>query len=151
VAIWSEEISRLEAAHIHLGEGKLFIKGTTYSNERWLPLQAHQVVEWQQYLASHRVREGQLLVPTGRINASPRSLHNRMKHMIVQLQKLNPRIINANQIRNSVITFWLQRYNLRQVQYMAGHKYVSSTEQYYQALNGDDLQGDLQKHHPMGR
>jgi integrase/recombinase XerD len=144
----AEEINRLEAVHIHLKEGKVFIKGTSYSNERWLPLQAHQVVELQQYLAVHRFREGLFLVPRDRSNASPRSLHNRMKHMIVQLQKLNPKIINANQIRNSVITFWLQRYNLRQVQYMAGHKYVSSTER-YQVLNTDDLQNELQKHHPM--
>ena len=145
----SEEINRLEAAHIHLKEGKIFIKGTPWSNERWLTLQAHQVVELQQYLAAHRGREGQLFLPTDRINASPKSLHNRMKHMIVQLQKLNPKIINANQIRNSVITFWLQRYHLRQVQYMAGHKYVSSTQR-YQVLNSDDWQSELQKYHPMG-
>jgi integrase/recombinase XerD len=31
---------------------------------------------------------------------------------------------------------------------MAGHKYVSSTER-YQVLNNDDLQNELQKHHPM--
>ena len=47
----TEEITRLEAVHIHLKEGKIFVKGTSYSNERWLPLQAHQVVELQQYLA----------------------------------------------------------------------------------------------------
>ena len=68
--------------------------------------------------------------------------------MIRQLQQLNPKIINANQIRSSVITSWLQRYHLRQVQYMAGHRYVSSTER-YQVLNTDDLQNELQKHHPM--
>jgi len=145
----AEEINRLEAVHIHLKEGKVFIKGTSYSNERWLPLQAHQVVELQQYLTVHRFREGPFLVSRDRSNASPRSLHNRMKHMIGQLQKLNPKVINANQIRGSVITFWLQRYNLRQVQYMAGHKYVSSTER-YQVLDTDDLQNELQKHHPMG-
>jgi integrase/recombinase XerD len=72
-----------------------------------------------------------------------------MQHMIRQLQKLNPKIINVNQIRSSVISFWLQRYNLRQVQYMAGHKYVSSTER-YRVLNTDDWQSELQRHHPMG-
>jgi integrase/recombinase XerD len=144
----TEELMRLEAVHIQLKEGKIFIKGTSYSNERWLPLQAHQVVELQQYLAVHRLREGPLLAPPVRSNASPKSLHNRMQHMIVQLRKLNPKVINANQLRNSVLTFWLQRYNLRQVQYMAGHKYISSTER-YQRLNKDDLQSELQKHHPM--
>jgi integrase/recombinase XerD len=144
----TEEITRLEPAHILLWEGKVFIKGTSYSNERWLPLQAHQVVELQQYLQTNRFKEGIFLARPVRMDASARNISNRMRHMIVQLQKLNPKIINANQLRNSVITFWLQQYNLRQVQYMAGHKYVSSTER-YQVLNTDDLQNELQKHHPM--
>ena len=57
-------------------------------------------------------------------------------------------IISAKQIRSSVITEWLRKNNLRQVQYMAGHKYVSSTER-YQCNNLDDLQNELQQHHPM--
>ena len=144
----TEEITRLEPTHIGLREGKIFVKGTSYSNERWLPLQAHQVVELQQYLQANRFKEGIFLARPVRKDASARNISNRMRHMIVQLQKLNPKIINANQIRSSVITGWLQQYNLRQVQYMAGHKYVSSTER-YQVLNMEDLQSELQKHHPM--
>lgn len=145
----TEEITRLEAGHIHLREGKLFVKGTPHSNERWLPLQAHQVVELQHYVEANRFKEGLFLARPVRVDASKRNINNRMQHMIVQLRKLNPRIINVNQIRNSVLTFWLQQYNLRQVQYMAGHKYVSSTER-YQVPNSDDWQSELQKHHPMG-
>jgi len=144
----TEEFMRLEAAHIRLKEGKIFVRGTSYSNERWLPLQAHQVVDWQQYLQANKFKEGIFLARPMRKDASARNISNRMQHMIVQLRRLNPKVINANQIRNSVLTFWLQRYNLRQVQYMAGHKYVSSTER-YQRLNQDDLQSELQKHHPM--
>jgi len=144
----TEEITRLEREHIHLKEGKVFIRGTSYSNERWLPLQAHQVLEWQQYLQANKFKEGIFLARPVRKDASARNISNRMRHMILQLQRLNPKVINANQLRNSVITFWLQRYNLRQVQYMAGHKYVSSTER-YQRLITDDLQSELQKHHPM--
>jgi len=43
---------------------------------------------------------------------------------------------------------WLKVNNLRQVQYLAGHKYVSSTQR-YQLTTLDDLKGELQKHHPM--
>jgi site-specific recombinase XerD len=57
-------------------------------------------------------------------------------------------VINPKQIRSSVITHWLRQNNLRQVQYMAGHKYVSSTER-YQVNNLDDLQNELKEHHPM--
>ncbi len=39
----------------------------------------------------------------------------------------------------SVITQWLKQYDLRKVQYLAGHKYVSSTED-YKANVIDELQ-----------
>jgi len=68
--------------------------------------------------------------------------------MFDQLKRLNPKVINAKQIRNSVITNWLRQNNLRQVQYLSGHKYVSSTQR-YQVNNLDDLQNELQQHHPM--
>ena len=145
----TEEITRLEPEHLHLKEGKVFIKGTSYSNERWLALQAHQVTQLQDYLQSSRIRQGVFLARPVRVDASERNISNRMRHMIVQLQKLNPKVINANQLRNSVIALWLQRYHLRQVQYMAGHKYVSSTQR-YKVLSGEDWQSELQKYHPMG-
>jgi integrase/recombinase XerD len=71
-----------------------------------------------------------------------------MQYMLKQLRQLNPRVINIAQFRSSVITHWLRGSNLRQVQYMAGHKYVSST-QHYQLTTLEDLKGELQKHHPM--
>ena len=51
--------------------------------------------------------------------------------------ELNPSVLNAKQIRASVITKWLKMYNLREVQYLAGHRYISSTESYLQ----NDLEG----------
>jgi integrase/recombinase XerD len=144
----TEEITRLEAGHIHLREGKIFIKGGRKSNERWLPLQAHQVLELQQYMQANKFKEGIFLARPVRVDASKINISNRMRHMILQLKQLHPKIMNVNQIRNSVITHWLSLYNLRQVQYMAGHRYVSSTAR-YQVLNTGDLQSELQKHHPM--
>jgi integrase/recombinase XerD len=47
-----------------------------------------------------------------------------------------------------VITHWLKNYNLRQVQYMAGHKYVSSTERYQQNTL-EDLQKEINRYHPL--
>ena len=38
--------------------------------------------------------------------------------------------ISTKTIRKSVIVNWLKQHNLRQVQYLAGHKYISSTERY---------------------
>jgi len=68
--------------------------------------------------------------------------------MFKAIQKTNPEIMHAKQIRASVITNWLKIHNLRQGQYFAGHKYVSSTER-YQLNNLDNLQTKLEKHHPL--
>jgi integrase/recombinase XerD len=70
--------------------------------------------------------------------------------MFREIKKINPVIVSAIKIRQSVITYWLRTMNLRQVQYMAGHKYVSSTER-YQRSNLENLQNKLEKYHPLSR
>jgi site-specific recombinase XerD len=142
------EIMRLQSHHIKMKDGKIFIKGTKRTNERLLNLQAVQITELQNYLQKNKFKEGALFIEVIKKEVSERNINNRIKYMFDQLKKLNPKIINAKQIRSSVITFWLRQNNLRQVQYMAGHKYVSSTER-YQVNNLDDLQNELKEHHPM--
>ena len=44
---------------------------------------------------------------------------------------------STKQVRASVIVKWLKMYNLREARYLAGHRYVSSTEKYKQ----NDLEG----------
>ena len=53
-----------------------------------------------------------------------------------ELKTLNNNFTDVKQIRTSVIIHWLKQYNLRKTQYLAGHKYISSTERYVQ----DDLE-----------
>jgi site-specific recombinase XerD len=142
------EIMRLQHHHIKIKDGKILIKGTKRTGERLLPLQAIQLPELQNYLAQNKFKEGALFIEPKKKEVSERNINNRVKYMFDQLRKLNPKIINAKQIRSSVITEWLRKNNLRQVQYMAGHKYVSSTER-YQVGNLEDLQSELQHHHPM--
>ena len=144
----TEEVTRLEAVHIHGKEGKIFIRGTKRSNERWLPLAAPQLIELQQYTQDSKLKTGPLLVTGRKKEISPTNINNRIQHVLGQLRQLNPRVINAAQFRSSVITHWLRGNNLRQVQYMAGHKYVSSTQR-YQLTTLEDLKSELQHHHPM--
>jgi len=68
--------------------------------------------------------------------------------MLQHLRKINSRIKNLDQIRASVITGWLRVFDIRKVQYLAGHKYVSSTED-YKANVIDELQDDVTKYHPL--
>jgi len=141
------ELMRIESRHIKIKEGKIFITGTKRSNERLLDLQALQITELQNYLNANKFKEGAIFTEQKLKVLSDKNVKNRVQYMFDQLKKLNPKIINAKQIRSSVITEWLRKNNLRQVQYMAGHKYVSSTER-YQTNNLDDLQNELQQHHP---
>jgi len=144
----AEEITRLEAVHVHLREGRLFVRAMKRTGERWLPLSALQLIELAEYMQENRLKTGPLLVTGRKERISPTNINNRMQLMIKQLRRLNPRVINAAQFRSSVIAHWLKANNLRQVQYMAGHKYVSSTQR-YQLTTLDDLKSDLQQHHPM--
>ena len=62
---------------------------------------------------------------------------------------MNSKVVSFNHIRTSVITHWLKIHNLRQTQYMAGHRFVSSTEAYL--INDlDDLQEEIARFHPIG-
>jgi site-specific recombinase XerD len=142
------EIMRLQSHHLRMKDGKIFIKGTKRTNERLLDLKAVQITELQNYLTKNKFKEGALFTEQIKKPLSERNINNRIKYMFDQLKKLNAKVINAKQIRNSVITLWLRQNNLRQVQYMAGHKYVSSTQR-YQVNNLDDLQNELKEHHPM--
>ena len=131
------ELLRIRAKDIKLSEGRIFIKSTARSNERLLPLHVNQLLSLKQYLDKNKFDDNLFTVPV-----------QRMQYMFGQLHALNKKVINAKQIRSSVITEWLRKNNLRQVQYMAGHKYVSSTER-YQLNNIDDLKNEVQQHHPM--
>jgi site-specific recombinase XerC len=93
-----------------------------------------------------KVKQSDKLLVSG---GAGQSIQNALQRLTKQLQKYEGcKIKNLQQIRASVITHWLKLYNLRQVQYMAGHRFVSSTEAYMV----NDLEGlleDINKFHPM--
>ena len=75
-------------------------------------------------------------------------LKNSLLHLFRALKKLNPAVENAKQIRMSAIRNKLKTNNLREVQYFAGHRYVSSTER-YKLGNIETLKKDVEKYHPL--
>lgn len=141
------EILRLQYHHVRINEGKVFIQATKRRNGRLLNFHVLQMPLLQEYLSANRNREGPLFTAQRKNGASPHHIDNRIAYMFKQLRQLNAKVINPKQIRNSVITEWLRKNNIRQVQYMAGHKYVSSTER-YRINNLDDLQKELEERHP---
>lgn len=65
-----------------------------------------------------------------------------------KLRRINHNVKDTKQIRASVITYWLQHHNIREVQYMAGHRYISSTERYVQD-DLESLQEVIETLHPI--
>ena len=61
---------------------------------------------------------------------------------------MDPEVTSSRQIRSSVIMGWLKQYNIRQVQYMAGHKSIRSTES-YRLQDLTDLTRQLELFHPL--
>jgi site-specific recombinase XerD len=138
----SGELEKLEVNHINLDEGKIYIPSGARSNSRTLQLHVQQVVQLHTYLHGgvHTMHNNKLF--KGR-------MCDIVQALLEELKGLNPIIKNAQHIRASVILNWLKQYNKRQVQYMAGHRYIDSTER-YAIQETDSLTDLLVKHHPFG-
>ncbi len=143
----SGEIAKLETTHINLPEGKIYIPSTRKSNARTLKLQANQILPIKSYI--EEFKPNPYLFTTKK--------HSDMVCKIVeQTKKKHPEtcgehgrtIIDSRQIRTSVIMNWLKTNNIRQVQYMAGHKSIRSTEQ-YRTHDLTDLTKQLELFHPL--
>ncbi len=146
------DLGNLKLKDLKLREGKIFIAGTRRSNERELTLEAVQIMDLMEYtlktreqiLKEQNKESDKLIISAG----SGNKINNLLFNLIKKLRKQHKNIQNLKQIRTSVITHWLKLYNLRQVQHMAGHRYVSSTEAYF--IN--DLEGlleDITQFHPL--
>lgn len=132
------ELAALEKSHLNLQQGTIYIPSTRRSNSRILKLNVLQMLPIQNYLNDTKGNNDKLF-------------EGKMRYILEefsrQLRK-NKTIKNFGQLRNSVIMNWIKQYNLRQVQYMAGHKYISSTERYKQE-DLQDLQHQLNLFHPL--
>ncbi|PHR42892.1 MAG: hypothetical protein COA32_17065 [Fluviicola sp.] len=149
----TSELSNLTEKDIKLREGKVYIAGSRRSNERTLKLEATQIMDIMEYQLQTRK---ELLELTGKqtesyfvTTGSSDRVHNMLTKLIENIHKKNSKVTSIKQIRTSVITHWLKRFNLRQAQYMAGHRYVSTTEGYL-VNDLDDLSEEITKFHPMG-
>jgi site-specific recombinase XerD len=141
----SGELEKLEVNHVNLNEGIIYIPSTTRSNSRELKLSSQQIITLHTYI--HGGVRNKFKVNDEKLFAG--NLHNIISLLIEELKGINPQIKNAQHIRASVILYWLRQHNKRQVQYMAGHKYIHSTEA-YEVQELETLTDQLTKHHPFG-
>ena len=157
--IITTEAGRIEIQDLDLIKATLKIRGTKNHNERTIPLKATQIGLLMHYL--HHIRP-QLLeyqaAETDKLFLALPAIDKKKKENDItdkvfvqlsnQIKTIDKQFINLQQVRASVITFWVKTQGLRKAQYLAGHRFVSSTEKYvYNDL--DDLTDDINKLHPF--
>ena len=154
------EVSRILVEDLDLRKGTIDIRGARAGKDRTMELKSNQIMDIMEYLyttrnelVKYQTIETKLLFistpPTGQKQTKEPSTKNIYKRLTEELQEQNFKFVNFLQVRASVITHWLKNYNLRQVQYFAGHKRIISTEMYL--INDiDDLQKEIDNFHPIG-
>lgn len=165
-AITPEELQKLETRHIKLRQAKIYIPSGKHSNARTLEMQAVQLLDMQEYLQQTRPkmleeirkersgRKPNIIKPEEIENQlffsenGSENIKSSLYHLFRKIRKENPEITSTKIIRQSVIAHWLGEKNIRQVQYMAGHRYVSSTQR-YRDYNMDELTKELKQYHPL--
>jgi len=163
----TKELAQLEVKDIDLQAAKVTIYGGIKSNGRAITLKANQLMDLYHYIETAREkllqmkpkRKTQIRTATDKLivvaGGNYQNFGNLMTRLMIKLSKQNKSVLNAKQaclsvrqIRASVITHWLKQYNLREVQYLAGHRYISSTESYFENdLEG--LQEEVNLYHPL--
>lgn len=146
------EITAFEVKDVDLESATIYIPGVSRSNSRTLKLHSLQLLPLQYYITQIRPvlltitgkESDKLFLSTG----DSKNLRNSQFRVMFDLKKLNPKIKTPEQIRASVITHWLKNNNIRQVQYMSGHRYVSSTE-HYRTDTLEGLQDLIDELHPL--
>ena len=148
------QLINLDLKDSNLEVGILEIQSSSQGQYRKLKLSDPQITTIKNYLENTRpklekesgISTNQLLINSGKSERKTK-LKNTIAELMIRLKKQHNYFKNARQLRGSRIALWLKTNNLRQVQYMAGHRYVSSTERY--SLNKtEDLQRALDKYHP---
>lgn len=130
----------LRPEHLDVKSGKVYAPSTRRANSRELPLDARQILVVHQYLES---------LPASQERLIGGSVYNILFRLNEELRGINPVLRNLQHIRASVLIYWLKLYDKRRVQYMAGHKWISSTEE-YERQEISVLDDELRKHHPFG-
>ncbi len=146
------EIAAIEVTDVKLEEGKIYIPATGRSNSRHLKLESFQILQLQKYITQIRPiilqisekESEKLFISSGK----SKRLDNSLTRVMRAVRKINPKARHPDQIRASILSHWLKNYNIRQVQYLAGHRYVSSTE-YYRTDKLESLQEQLENLHPL--
>lgn len=152
--LFKNEVLNIEPGDLDLEGGTVYVRGNGRTRARTLKLEPQQVLPFQEYKTAIRpelIREKGtgsplLFVSRGKsINAE-----NSLYQLLDALKSKHPELKNFQHIRMSVISHWLAEKNIRQVQYLAGHRTIVGTER-YKSTDMKGLQESLEKFHPLNK
>jgi len=144
----SGNLAELQTSHIDLEKSTIYIPSGRKSNARVLSLQAAQILTLKTYLENIRPHLKDDHQEESTLVFAVRKHGEMVRRIINQVKRQHPELTGSRQIRASVIVGWLKSNNIRQVQYMAGHKSIRTTE----SLRRQDLTGlvrQLELFHPI--
>jgi len=155
----TKEIDRIKIDDIDLIKATIKIRGGKRLNERVLPLKASQIGLLMQYLQNTRPKLTEyhtsesdklfLMLPAiGKKKTGGGLMVSVFATLTPQIKTIDKQFFNFQQVRASVITFWIKTQGLRKAQYMAGHSAINTTEKYV-TNDIDDLTNDINKLHPF--
>lgn len=156
----TSELQYIKLADVDLNKAQIHIKGGKKSNQRNISLNASQIGFLINYIENIRPKllnyqkdqDKQNLFLTlpeaSKKRTESSNLMNTFKPLSKQVKSLDKHFLNFKQVRASVITHWIQIYGLRKAQYFAGHKYISSTENYL-PNDMESLTDDISKYNPF--
>ncbi len=154
----TNELQKITLVDLDLNKAQIHIQGGKKSNERNLPLNASQIGALMLYVQNYRPQffefcneSEQLFLPLPEVSKGKTdntNLMHTLKPLTKHTRTLNKDFLNFKQIRASVITYWIQTLGLRKAQYLAGHRYISSTENYL-PNDLESLTEDIAKFNPF--
>ena len=155
----TNELNSIELDDLDLIKATIRIRGGNRLKERILPLKASQIGLIMHYLQNTRpqilryqtAESDKLFLPLpaiGKKKTSGDTLISIFATLTPAIKSIDKQFMNFQQVRASVITFWIKTQGLRKAQYMAGHSAINTTEKYV-INNIDDLTNDINKLHPF--
>lgn len=157
--VTTKEIDNIQVEDTDLIKATIYIRSCKKSNERTLPLKAEQIGLLMDYLQNirpqlaeyHHTENNKLFLSLpeySKKQTDSSSLMHIFKTFTAHVKAIDKNFLNFKQVRASVITRWLKTDGLRKAQYLAGHKYISTTERYIPG-NLDSLTEDMEQFNPF--
>lgn len=155
----TNELDLLHINDMDFIKANVKVRGKRKANTRTLPLNAPQIGVLMNYIQHIRPQfltdkqeTDKLFLPLSeqvfKGEKNNLSVAVSLRYLSKELKTMHPRFSKLAQLRTSVITNWLKAEGLRKTQYLAGHKSITSTEE-YTTNNLEELADDLVKYNPF--